>query len=99
MSLSQRSRVKYKGVVHLLLVLAVVFFLAHESQHDLPTVTSVDNTQCEFCLNGHGPTGITATEFTFALQANDFFVNKRSTQQKPASFLGFYYSSRAPPAV
>ncbi|MDH5218011.1 MAG: hypothetical protein OEX19_09965 [Gammaproteobacteria bacterium] len=96
---NQQSRIKHKGVIHLLLVLAVVFFLAHESQHDLPTVSGVDNTQCEFCISGHGPTGITTTEFTFALQTNDFFVNKRSTQQKPASFLGFYYSSRAPPAV
>lgn len=90
---------RHRGTVHLLLVLALLFLLGHESQHDLPTLSKVDNTQCAFCLNGTGPLGITSAATIHIEHSFEFFVRPLGEPHVPQSFLGFSFSSRAPPAA
>ena len=97
--LKKRWQNRHQGVIHVLLVLAMLFFLGHESQHDLPTVADVDAKQCEFCLNGTGPLGVATSELSAFASTYEYFFRHHLFTSFPQSFLGFSYTSRALPAV
>lgn len=90
---------EHRGVLHLILVFALLFLLGHVSQHDLPNINDNNNTQCEFCLNGTGPLGIATTELHISADSTEPLFNQPLKIAVVYSYLGFSYTSRAPPAV
>ena len=95
----KRFEPRCKTWLNLFLVVAVLLFLGHESQHDLQSYVEGGEAKCEICLNAGGPVGIASSQqYAFSI-AHEFFKRQPQNLAAPHSFHGFSYTSRAPPVV
>jgi hypothetical protein len=97
--LASYSYQRQRGWTYLLLVFALLFYIGHESQHDLPTVADLDTSQCEFCVKGSGPVGLHYDHESGSQFGFESFVYSFADDNTHFSFLGFSYTSRAPPVT
>ena len=93
------ARTKFtKPWLSLALVFALLMLLSHISQHGIATDQGAES-QCEFCLNGSGPVGLTSTGHSLSSDIPRFHWLSTATQDKPLIFFRYFYSPRAPPGV
>jgi len=81
----------------MLMLVLLIFYLGHISQHDMPDVSHPESTECEFCLKGHNPHSLYPTSVQNFNNNGYVWQTTQNIARFVAAYPGFSFISRAPP--